>query len=144
MLARIRDEGGLSYQHFSDPGGLKQLVENDLAVLLSERFEMTRPGQGAAGGAPLAGAVPVPARRLGPGFADGVRFVGLAAVPAADLVALAIAAGLGLSTPAGQLAADLEFYLRPHGSRSGLDAVGEDIKFTCPGKSHLILMLPGG
>src|SRR5215472_14775648 len=34
MLARIEDEGSLSYQHFSDPGGLQQLVENDLAVLL--------------------------------------------------------------------------------------------------------------
>jgi len=48
MLARIRDEGGVSYQHFSEPAGLQQLVENDLAVLLSERFEMTRPGEGAA------------------------------------------------------------------------------------------------
>ena len=45
------------------------------------------------------------ARRLGPGFADGVRFVELAA---ADLVAPAVAAGLGLSTSAGQLTADLE------------------------------------
>ncbi|HWN01032.1 MAG TPA: DUF4062 domain-containing protein, partial [Streptosporangiaceae bacterium] len=60
MLARIRDEGGVSYQHFSEPAGLQQLVENDLAVLLSERFEMTRPGEGAADDAPLAGALPVP------------------------------------------------------------------------------------
>src|SRR5271165_2858824 len=151
MLARIRDEGGVSYQHFSDPAGLQQLVENDLAVLLSERFEMTRPGQAAAGGAPLAGAVPVPvtpllgreqetaalkdlvvrdgarlvtltgpggvgksrlaveaAQRLGPGFADGARFIELAAV----LVAAAIAAGLGLSTSAGQLVTDLQAFLR--------------------------------
>src|SRR6516164_9489563 len=34
LLARIRDEGGVSYQHFSDPAGLQRLVENDLAVLL--------------------------------------------------------------------------------------------------------------
>ena len=64
MLARIKDQGGLSYQHFSDPAELQQLVENDLAVLLSERFEMTRPGQAAAGEAPLAGALPVPATPL--------------------------------------------------------------------------------
>src|SRR5215831_6962767 len=156
MLARIKDDGGVLYQHFSDSAELQRLVENDLAVLLSERFAMARSGDGAAGDAPLAGALPVPAtplvgrereaaevedlvvregvrlvtltgpggvgktrlmveaaQRLGPGFADGVRFVELAAVPAADLVAPAIAAGLGLSTSAGQLTADLESYLRP-------------------------------
>ena len=64
LLARVRDEGGVSYQHFSEPAELQQLVENDLAVLLSERFEMTRPGQAAAGDAPLAGALPVPATPL--------------------------------------------------------------------------------
>jgi predicted ATPase len=164
LLARMRDEGGVSYQHFSDPAELQQLVENDLAVLLSERFEMTRPGQAAAGGAPLAGALPVPAtpllgrereaaaieglvaragvrlvtltgpggvgksrlmieaaRRLGPGFAGGVRFVELAAVSAADLVAPAIAAGLGLSTSADQLITDLESYLRPRRLLLALD-----------------------
>ena len=64
MLAWIRDEGEVSYQHFSDPAELQQLVENDLAVLLSERFEMTRSGAGAADEAPLGGAVPVPATPL--------------------------------------------------------------------------------
>ena len=46
LLARIRDEGGVAYKAFADPAGLQQLVEDDLAVLLSERFEMTRPGAG--------------------------------------------------------------------------------------------------
>src|ERR1700750_3000807 len=64
MLAGIRDDAEVSYQHFSDPAELQQQVENDLAVLLSERFEMTRPGQGAAGEPPLAGAFPVPATPL--------------------------------------------------------------------------------
>jgi hypothetical protein len=50
LLARIRDEGGVSYQHFADPAELQQLVGDDLAVLLSERFEMSRSGDGAAGG----------------------------------------------------------------------------------------------
>src|SRR6201986_1259991 len=56
MLARIQDEGEVSYRQFSEPAELRQLVENDLAVLLSERFGMTQPGLGAAGEVPLAGA----------------------------------------------------------------------------------------
>ena len=161
LLAGITDEGEVSYRQFADPAELQQLVENDLAVLLSERFEMTQPG---AGEAPLAGAVPVPAtpllgreqetaavedligrehvrlvtltgpggvgktrlaveaaRRLGPGFADGARFIDLAPVPSADLVSGAIAAGLGLNTSAGQLITDLESYLRPRRLLLALD-----------------------
>jgi predicted ATPase len=155
LLARIRDAGGVSYQHFSEPPELQTLVEDDLAVLLSERFEATRPADAGADEAELAVSLPVPAtpllgrdreaaaiedlvvrqaarlvtltgpggvgktrlmveaaRRLGPGFADGARFVDLAAVSAADLVGAAIAAGLGLNTSAGRLVADLESYLR--------------------------------
>ena len=185
LLDRIRDEGGVSYQHFSDPAGLQQLVENDLAVLLSERFEMTRPGQAAVGGAPHAGALLVPAtpllgreqeaaviedlvaregvrlvtltgpggvgksrlmveaaRRLGAGFADGVRFVELAAVSAADMVAPAIAAGLGLSTSAGQLTADLESYLRPRRLLLALDNF-EQVVGAAPLLAELLAAAPG-
>jgi hypothetical protein len=184
MLARIKDEGGLSYQYFSDPAEL-QLVENDLAVLLSERFEMTRPGAGAADEAPLAGAVPVPAtpllgreqetaaveelvtgeavrlvtltgpggvgksrlmveaaRRLGPGFADGARFVALAAVSATDLVAAAIAAGLGLNTSAGRLITDLESYLRPRRLLLVLDNF-EQVMGAAPLLAELLGAAPG-
>jgi predicted ATPase len=154
LLARIRDSGDVSYQHFSEAAELQGRVEDDLAVLLSERFEMAWAHE-APGESALAGALPVPvtsllgreqeaaavedlveksgarlvtltgpggvgktrlmveaARRLGPRFADGARFVDLAAVSAADLVAAAIAAGLGLNTSAGRLVADLEAYLR--------------------------------
>jgi predicted ATPase len=164
MLARIKDEGGLSYQHFSDAAELQQQVENDLAVLLSERFELAWSGEAEADEGPPAGAVPVPvtpllgreqesaaveelvvgegvrlvtltgpggvgktrlmveaARRLGPGFADGARFVELAPVSEADLVAAAIAAGLGLNTSAGRLVTDLESYLRPRRLLLALD-----------------------
>lgn len=55
MLARIRDDGDVSYQHFSDPAELQRLVENDLAVLLSERFEMAPPRDAGAEEASLAG-----------------------------------------------------------------------------------------
>jgi predicted ATPase len=155
MLARIRDDGDVSYQHFSDPAELQRLVENDLAVLLSERFEMAPSRDAAAEEASLAGAALVPvtplvgrdhdaaavgdlvrgegvrlvtltgpggvgksrlavevAQGLGPAFADGVRFVELASVLAAGLVASAIAAALGLNTSGGKLLTDLKSYLR--------------------------------
>jgi predicted ATPase len=155
LLTRIRDDGEVSYQHFSAAAELQRLVENDLAVLLSERFERAPSGDAAAGEASLAGAVPVPAtplvgrdddaaavgdlvraegvrlvtltgpggvgksrlavevaRRLGPGFEDGVRFVELGSVRAAELVTAAIAAALGLNTSGGALITDLKSYLR--------------------------------
>ena len=155
MLTRIRDAGDVSYQRFSAAAELQRLVENDLAVLLSERFEMTPARDRAADGASLAGAVPVPAtplvgrddvvaavgdlvraegvrlvtltgpggvgksrlavevaQRLGAGFEDGVRFVELGSVRAAELVTAAIAAALGLDTSGGRLITDLKSYLR--------------------------------
>ena len=154
MLGRIKDDGDVSYQHFSDPAELQSLVENDLALLLSERFEMARADDGAPREAP-ASVLPAPATplvgrereaeaagdlvlregvrlvtltgpggvgksrlalevaaQLGPSFADGVRFVDLAPVQRADLVAAAIAAGLGLRTSGGPLIADVEAFLR--------------------------------
>ena len=38
LLDRMRDEGGVSYRRFSAAAELRQLVPDDLAVLLSERF----------------------------------------------------------------------------------------------------------
>ncbi len=150
MLARIEEDGSVSYQLFSDPAELQRLVEDDLAMLLSERFEMTRPPDRAPGGALPAPATPLVDRdqetaevedlvvrqgvrlvtltgpggvgksrlaveaagRLGPGFPDGVRFVDLASVSAAELVPAAIAAVLGLNTSGGMLATDVVSYLR--------------------------------
>ena len=63
MLDRIETDDRITYQHFSDPAELQHLVENDLAVLLSERFAMASPG-GVPEEAPLAGALPVPATPL--------------------------------------------------------------------------------
>ena len=185
LLARIRDEGGISYKAFADAAELQQLVEDDLAVLLSERFEMTQLGGDAAEGALLAGAVPVPAtpllgreqeaaaiedlvvregvrlvtltgpggvgktrlmleaaRRLGPGFADGVRYVDLAAVSVADLVAPAIATGLGLSTSATRLTADLESYLQARQLLLALDNF-EQVVGAAPLLSELLAAAPG-
>ena len=48
MLDRIREAADVSYQNFSTAADLQRLVENDLAQLLSERFEMAQlPDSGA-------------------------------------------------------------------------------------------------
>ncbi|HET6937735.1 MAG TPA: DUF4062 domain-containing protein, partial [Nocardioides sp.] len=61
MLDRIRNDGDVSYQHFTDAAELQRMVENDLAVLLSERFMVTRPrGDVTTRETTAAGALPVP------------------------------------------------------------------------------------
>ena len=71
MLTRLESEGGVSYRQFSDAAELGDLVENDLAVLLSERFQVARshdlaghPGATAGQEASLAPVLPVPATPL--------------------------------------------------------------------------------
>jgi predicted ATPase len=185
MLARIEDDGGVSYQLFSAAAELQGLVENDLAVLLSERFEMTRPSGGTAEEPPPAGVLPVPptplvgrdgevtavgdlllregvrlvtltgpggvgksrlavevAERLGPGFEDGVRFVDLASVAVAGLVADAIAAGLGLSASGGRLITDLKSYLRAKRLLLVLDNF-EQVTGAAPLVADLLAAAPG-
>ena len=47
MIARIRDSGSVSYKGFSTPEELQELIENDLAILLSEAYGYgtERPGE---------------------------------------------------------------------------------------------------
>jgi Domain of unknown function (DUF4062) len=52
LLSRIQDDGDVSYQDFSDRAELHGLVQNDLAVLLSERFEMAQADHSAPEEAP--------------------------------------------------------------------------------------------
>ena len=185
LLARIRDDGDVSYQHFSAATELQRLVENDLAVLLSERFEMAPSGGAAAGGASLPEALPVPAtplvgrdddaaavsdlvraegvrlvtltgpggvgksrlavevaQRVGAGFEDGVRFVELGSVRAAELVTAAIAAALGLSTSGGALITDLKSYLRARRLMLVLDNF-EQVMGAAPVVAELLGAAPG-
>src|SRR5262249_58537701 len=71
---------------------------------------VTLTGPGGVGKSRLAVEV---AGRLGPDFADGVRFADLAAVPAAELVAPTVAAALGLNTSGAEVIKDVMAYLRP-------------------------------
>jgi predicted ATPase len=55
LLARVKDEASASYRSFRTPAELGQLVRDDLAVLLSERFAAAG-GQAAAAASSSAGA----------------------------------------------------------------------------------------
>ena len=41
LLLRIQADGNASYKYFSTPEELSELIENDLALILTERFEMS-------------------------------------------------------------------------------------------------------
>lgn len=62
MLDQIRDSGNASYKPFTTAAELQQLIENDLAILLTERFEMTQPAPATA--AASASNLPTPATPL--------------------------------------------------------------------------------
>src|SRR6476619_6205093 len=104
LLARIRDEGGVSYQHFADPAELRRLVGNDLAVLLSERFEMSRAHEVAVGEVPLAGVLPAPATPLLGREQEAAAVEDLVVREGARLMALAGLGGFGKSRLAVQTA----------------------------------------
>lgn len=42
MIARIKKDSDVSYKYFSTAEELRELIENDLALLLTERFEQTK------------------------------------------------------------------------------------------------------
>ena len=106
LLDRIIDDGSVSFQEFTDAGELERLVENDLAILLSERFEMTLP-RGEAAGASLAGALPAPATPLVDRQQDAAAVVGLVLNQGARLVTLTGPGGVGKSRLATEVAARL-------------------------------------
>ncbi len=47
MVARIKNDSEISYKYFSEPEELGELIRNDLALLLTERFEQSRLQPGA-------------------------------------------------------------------------------------------------
>ena len=89
--------GLISYQQFSDARELQPLVENDLAVLLSERFELTGPHQDAAAPVPLAGTLPALAMPLVGREADAAAVEGLVGQEGVRLVTLTGPGGVGKS-----------------------------------------------
>ncbi|MFW9868337.1 MAG: DUF4062 domain-containing protein [Candidatus Thorarchaeota archaeon] len=64
MLYEIRDYGGVSYKHFSSPEQLGTLIEEDLAILLAEHFEMSKIKENDSQARTLECGVPIPANPL--------------------------------------------------------------------------------
>ncbi|MGH9194178.1 MAG: DUF4062 domain-containing protein, partial [Acidimicrobiia bacterium] len=65
LLDEIRREGQASYKSFRSPAELKNLIEEDLALLLSERFEGSlQPHVPVRGTSPPRAAIPVPPSRF--------------------------------------------------------------------------------
>ena len=106
MLTRIKDEGGVSYRRFADAAELQGLVENDLAVLLSERFELTS-RDGVPEQAALAGVLPVPATPLVGRGQDVTAVADLVLKDGVRLVTLTGPGGIGKTRLAIQAASSL-------------------------------------
>jgi Domain of unknown function (DUF4062)/AAA domain len=104
LLARIKNDDSVSYQRFSDPAELQRLVEDDLALLLSERFEMTRPHPTDPG---LAGILPVPATPLIDREQEAAEAVDLVARQGVRLITLTGPGGVGKSRLAVEAASRL-------------------------------------
>jgi len=88
MLAKVRTEGGPTYKTFGDVGELRELLANDLATLLSERFGGTSSdGSGSV--------VPVPVTVLVGRDRDVVQVADLVSADDNRLVVLTGAGGVG-------------------------------------------------
>jgi uncharacterized protein DUF4062/NB-ARC domain-containing protein len=94
FLSRVKDDDAVSYQRFSDAAELQRLVEDDLAVLLSERFELTRPAGAAR---PQAPALPVPATPLVDREGEAAQVADLVARQRVRLITLTGPGGVGKS-----------------------------------------------
>ena len=112
MLARIKEDDSVCYRYFTDAAELQRLVEDDLAMLLSERFEMAEAG----GGSASVGALPAPTTPLVDREQEAAEVAELVTRQGARLITFTGPGGVGKSRLAVQAAARLgpEF---PDGAR---------------------------
>jgi predicted ATPase len=139
LIERIQREAQSSYKSFRSASELQVLIENDLAVLLSERFEVVRdttspPGERAQ---PRSAGVPVPASR----FVGREHEVGalrdLLEQPDVRLVTLTGPGGIGKTRLALEVTADVRARFRDGVSVVALDSV-EDAATVAPAIEHAL------
>ena len=96
LLDRIRSDDDASYKRFTDAAELAELLGDDLAVLLTERFAASRAPRDQVTGEPLRpGRVPVPPTPLVGRDAEVQDVLGRLADPAVRLVSLVGPGGIG-------------------------------------------------
>ncbi|MEV0714211.1 DUF4062 domain-containing protein [Asanoa sp. NPDC050611] len=182
LIDGLRADGDVSFREFTDATELRRIVEQDLAVLLTERFHRSAPtappaesaglptpptrlvdrepelaavtalltgervplvtltGTGGVGKTRLAIEL---AHRLRDRYADGVRYVELAAVTKPDRVGEALARALGVrSSGAGDAVDEVVTYLRPRELLLVLDNF-EQVAEAAPVVARLLRSAPG-
>ncbi|SEP71892.1 DUF4062 domain-containing protein [Microlunatus flavus] len=105
LLNRIREDDQAAYKRFRTADELAELLADDLAVLLTERFAASRPTPSAVGAEPLRpGRVPVPPTPLVGRDAEVQQVLGLLGDPGVRLVSLIGPGGIGKTRLALQTA----------------------------------------
>ncbi len=105
LLGRVRDEGAASYTPFSTADELGELLEADLATLLAERFDASRPGAARSGSAaPPAARLPMPYTASLGRDAELATLLGWVGQDGNRLVTLAGPGGIGKSRLAIEIA----------------------------------------
>jgi hypothetical protein len=97
LIRRIQDEDRVSYRPFFDPGDLKDLIENDLALMLTERFTATAAGPTAD--STTEPTVDAPPRSLAP--VERSELIGREpqVQPPSEIATTAAATGAGIGAP---------------------------------------------
>ena len=105
LLNRIRDDDKAAYKRFTTPEELAELLADDLAVLLTERFAASRAPHAAVAAEPLRpGRVPVPSTPLVGRDTEVQQVLALVAEPGVRLVSLVGPGGIGKTRLALQTA----------------------------------------